>query len=159
MKYQDSLPIYPYHGETVWMVNYDDGERTVLIVDKSLSVPEIIEIVKRSTRKFSISSISVGEYRLDKNNPILNMYQYDARMVDQDLNIFLEKEKKEYAIAIQMRRNEFGFIDGPNPSLEEMISRIPSLTEKEMNRLCVVELPDKVIYRWNTKEQKWISVD
>ena len=75
-----------------WLIKFGDGRQKLLIVDKGLTVLNIIDMIKvrNPNKKFSIQTITVGEFNLDRKVPTDHSFCLDGRSVNQDMDVKIE---------------------------------------------------------------------
>ena len=95
MNYESCIPLRT-RSASVWIVKFDDGNQQLLVTSTKLSVLAVINIVKASdsNKKFTISSVDVGLFNLDKTIPVEHSYTSDAREINQDMYVTIADEEE-----------------------------------------------------------------
>lgn len=63
----------------------------------------------------------------------------------------IERVDSMYAISVDDSEGNPGFTHGPTPDLKKLLEVIPKFPLSK-----IIDLPDKVIYDWNSEENKWV---
>ena len=74
---------------TAWEIKFKDGKHKLLIVDKNLKVPDIINMIKirNLNKRFTIQNTTIGEFNLDRKTPVQYSFSTDGRKITQELKV------------------------------------------------------------------------